>query len=64
MSSFGVGMTDYSLFFFESARICKVRTIQADDDADAIEQARVIAGEKCAELWGDNRRIEVFNPTP
>jgi len=57
-------MSEYSLFFFQNARICDARAIQADDDAGAIEQAREIVGERCAELWCDDRKIEIFNPTP
>jgi hypothetical protein len=55
-------MPEYRLFYFERGRISGVRVIQAEDDASAIKEAGVLAGDKPAELWLETEKLKIFNP--
>ena len=55
-------MPDYRLYDFENGHIVKVRTLTAEDDVEAIEKARGLAGDMTAELWDGPRKVKIYNP--
>lgn len=57
-------MPDHRLYHFERGHIVKARTLKAADDAEAIEQSRLLAGNLLAELWRGAAKIKTFNELP
>ena len=58
-------MPGYRLYDFREGHIVKARTLDAEDDAEAIEKGRALAGDQTAELWEGPRKVKIFNaPAP
>jgi hypothetical protein len=58
----GTGMPSYRLYHFKRGHIERAENLAAEDDLQAVAQARQLVDGRMVEVWQGPRRIHTFNP--